>query len=138
MTMQQHEESRGSRAALGFLLAPPVAPLVFVLITEADGVLGQRSTDCAADATVLTLGVPIAYMTALVIGIPAYWALRVLGQLTVWPILFIGSIAGVLLPSVCLPRNHLSDYVLAGTLGLCSSLAFWLIGVRQWKRSPAT
>ena len=121
-----------SRLLFAFVVSPAVAPLVFILLIMAiPDALGRHGVDLPAYATVLTIGGPLAYATALFAGIPIYFLLRATRLLNLGGVLAGGAIAGALLPGVLMSRNQLSDYAFAAGLGICSAAVFWWLGVRQ-------
>jgi hypothetical protein len=109
-----------------------------VLGTNIDAARLRQGVDFAADATVLTIGIPVAYVTALIVGVPAFFILRTIGRLGLMGCLATGAIAGILPVRLLLLRTtDASTYAIGAGLGLCSACVFWAVGVRRRRAANA-
>jgi H+/gluconate symporter-like permease len=78
----------GGRLALGFLLAPAVAPISAMLITYA--VTKEHSGDCLFGGITLVMtffGFPLSYFSALVLGFPYVCVMHKKEHLNFWTIM---------------------------------------------------
>jgi hypothetical protein len=78
----------GRRLALGFLLAPAVAPISAVLVAYA--ATKEHSGDCLFGGITLVMiffGLPLSYISALVLGIPYVCVMQKKGRLSFWTIM---------------------------------------------------
>jgi len=131
-----------SRVIVGILVAPLVAPLVFYVISLVVTAMTQGEGGPIPLQMAYLYGAPIAYLVAIVLGLPTLAMMRRF-QLTSLGAaatagLFLGWLPFVVL--LLIPSNFrqgytVNDYVLAlaqsfvvyGTCGIVSAVAFWWV-----------
>ena len=133
------------RIVRAFLLAPLTAPAVYAVALIAIGIVrsvagpgGSFSLNAMAEvvALVAAIGIPIAYVSALVAGAPMYLLLRRLGAVSHILILVVGATIGVAAALIIQPqvRGELISIPfplwVGGLLGLSSAEVFWRISGR--------
>ncbi len=119
------------RVFLGFVLAPLVVPLYFLVVGfmgVGKATLGEIGENALG---FLVITGPYAYFAAVILGLPAYLFLKSKDLLD-WHILTSGgSILGGLVVTVLLPAER-SAVLLEGLLpGALSGFVFWWIAVRE-------
>jgi hypothetical protein len=128
------------RPVRAFLLAPLAAPAACALALLADtivrGLIGSSSPPSARSSFELvmavgTIGVPLAYGAALLVGAPLYVVLRRFGAVTRWTVWLGAAAIGAVLALFLEPRLHGDLFSLpfpwwvGAALGLVSGEAFW-------------
>lgn len=114
-------------AAAGFLVAPVVPAVAFSLLYP---LAGFEIISILASFAVYY---PYSATAVLLLGLPAFLALRPFRPGNWWSVMSVGFLLGVLvaiilrLPSTIL---HPEDFIVTGPIAAISALVFWLI----WKR----
>jgi hypothetical protein len=135
------DDPGGDRRRLirAFLLAPLVAPaayaVVLLVISVGRSIVGHGGGSLSAIAGIVGLvaiiGTPIAYVSALAAGFPAYLVLRRVGLVSHLWIALVGAAIGVAAAIVIQPqvRGEMISFLfpmwVGGLLGLVSAEAFW-------------
>jgi hypothetical protein len=115
------------RVILGFLLAPLVAPAVFLsLALVEDNIYGMPPGSSVYGEVLVALFVvmPPTYLAALVIGLPAYLVLTRYTTLRLWHTLaFAALVAVVFFPATGAPLRRL---LFLGSPTMACALTLWL------------
>jgi hypothetical protein len=131
---------KGSRVIVGIVVAPLLAPLVFYLISLVMTAVTRGEGDPIPIQIAYLYGAPIAYLVAIVLGLPTVVLMRRfhLTSLRHAAIAGIGLgwfpfLVPLLIPSEFRVGYTISDYLLAlmqsllvyGTCGMVSAVSFW-------------
>ena len=115
------------RVILGFLLAPLVAPAVFLsLALLEDHLYGMPPGSSVYGEVLVALFVvmPPTYLAALVVGVPAYLLLTRFTTLRLWHALAIAAVVAVVFfPATGAPMRRL---LFLGSPALACALTLWL------------
>jgi hypothetical protein len=136
-----------SRPVRAFLLAPLAAPIACVAALLADGIVrslsGNGPSPSARSALDLvmavgTIGVPLAYGAAWLVGAPLYFLLRRFDAVTRWTVWIGAAVIGAVIALFLEPRLRGDLFSLpfpwwvGAALALVSAELFWrLLGVRD-------
>ncbi|MBK9948053.1 MAG: hypothetical protein IPP12_12820 [Nitrospira sp.] len=119
------------RVVLGFLLAPLVVPLYFLVvgfIGVGKATLGEIGENAVG---FLAITGPYAYVAAFVLGLPVYLFLKAKDLLS-WQVVTIsGGILGELAVIIFLPAEREGVLWTGLFPGALSGLVFWWIAVRE-------
>jgi hypothetical protein len=115
------------RAIRAFILAPLVPP--FVLFPF---IFPKPWAYLGALPSFILFGAGITYLTALVVGVPAYWLLTQTSQVRRIHIFAVSGVAGAIAYPLAGWSAGLGAVLFGAGLGLSAGLAFWLL----W-REPA-
>ena len=128
------------RTLRAFLIAPLVAPATYagslIVLGIVRGMLGKGASPRAGSiltlvGAVAAIGVPIAYVATVVVGVPAFVVLRRVSALSRAPLLAVGGITGIAVAILIAPqlRGELFSIPFpwwAGALvGIASAEVFW-------------
>ena len=119
-----------ARVIWGFVIAPLVVPLFF-LLHAALVVERPQLQDLGENALgFLVLVGPYSYLVAFLFGVPAYLFMRLRDWVSLPPFLVSGGILGTLTVLILLPgeQARIIDGLISGTL---SAACFWFIAVRE-------
>ena len=131
---------KGSKVVGGFVVAPLLAPLVFYLISIAVTALTRAEGDPIPIKIAYLYGAPIAYLVAVVLGLPTLVVMRRLHLTGLRHAVIAGIGLGwfpflvpLLIPSEFRVGYTIGDYLSAlmqslllyGTCGMVSAVAFW-------------
>lgn len=129
-----------SRVIVGFLVAPLLAPLVFYLISVVGTAVVQGEGGPIPIDVAYVYGAPIAYLVAIVLGLPTLAIMRRFHRTSLSDAAIAGLLLGwlpfvvpLLIPSEFRRGYTINDYVLAlaqsfvvyGMCGIVSAVAFW-------------
>jgi hypothetical protein len=151
------------RAIAGFILAPlivamAIACIVFVL--AATGEPGGLGRAFFASTLALGIAVLVGWASALILGVPAYLALKRLRIVSPWPTIAIAALIGALFPwhshwhrldpsssisingceivargvtTACGYRHLALDTIMPALVGAMAGVVFWLIYAGGWR-----
>ncbi len=131
-----------TRIIVGIIVAPLLAPLVFYLISRVVTAVTQGEGDPITIQIAYLYGAPIAYLVAIVLGLPTLVLMRRLHLLRLHHAVVAGIVLGwlpflvpLLVPSEFRLEYTIGDYLSAlmqslvvyGTCGMVSAVAFWCV-----------
>lgn len=115
------------RAIRAFVIAPLVPPLVLFPF-----IFPKPWAYLEALPSFMIFGAAIAYLTALVVGVPIYWLLSQISQVRAVHIFAASGVAGAIAYPLAGWTSGVGAVLFGAGLGLSAGLAFWLL----W-REPA-
>jgi hypothetical protein len=127
--------SDAGRAIRAFALAPLAAPLLWwaeLLVTRQSGAKGPIDA-VGGLLLILTSASPWIYGSAVVVGVPAYWAIQRWSRLRAWHVILIAAgLGGTVFPLTCAGPATREMVLTGASVGAASGGAFWLL----WRGGP--
>lgn len=128
------------RTIVGFLVAPVMAPFLFVAVLTFPSILGDVAGFFENRVAVFVIGIPLSHLVALVFGWPLFHLFSRNGLINYWCLSFGGAfvaIVPVILLSLFGPEpvkeiiGSIEVFLLFGVCGFVAGFTYWLI-IKPW------